>query len=108
MRRAIVITTIALIMVSAMLLRAAFAQDTTPFPTPAHLRGVDLRKQTKAQADIKIVGCIHCHQNTGDPHEKGTVNLGCCDCHGGDPSTGIKERAHVLPRFPDAWRTSGN
>ena len=69
---------------------------------------VDLRLQTKVEADVKSAGCIQCHQNTGDPHDKGTVNLGCIDCHGGDGSTNIKERAHIQPRFPDAWRNSGN
>jgi hypothetical protein len=95
----------------AILLRNAFGQETTPYqpyPMPEHLRGVDLRKQTKADADFKSTGCIQCHLQTGDPHEKTTVNLGCTDCHGGDANTSVKERAHVQPRFPDAWRTTGN
>jgi hypothetical protein len=36
------------------------------------------------------------------------VRLGCVDCHGGNPQTGDKHQAHVWPRFPDAWGTSGN
>jgi hypothetical protein len=36
------------------------------------------------------------------------VRLGCVDCHGGNPQTGDKLQAHVSPRFPDAWGTSGN
>ena len=71
-------------------------------------RDYALRQQTRAQAAIKSAGCIQCHANSHDPHEKGTVNLGCIDCHGGDAASGVKERAHVLPRFPDAWRSSGN
>lgn len=71
-------------------------------------RQVDLRQQTKADADVKSHGCIQCHQNAVDPHEKGTVNLGCIDCHGGDATATTKESAHVPSRFPDAWRTSGN
>jgi hypothetical protein len=42
-------------------------------------------------------------------HTTGTVNLGCTDCHGGEPNEEKdKDRAHVRPRYPDAWRTSAN
>jgi hypothetical protein len=67
-----------------------------------------LLQQSKREADIKSAGCIQCHQNTGDPHEKATFHLGCIDCHGGDAATHVKEYAHVRPRFPEAWRTSAN
>jgi hypothetical protein len=77
-------------------------------PSPKHSEHMDLRQQTKNQADLKSAGCIQCHQNTADPHKKGTVNLGCIDCHGGNASTDVKERAHIMPRFPDAWRSSAN
>ena len=88
-----------------------FAQETMsyyvrPFPGPSQT--IDLSQQTKEQSDVKSAGCIQCHQNAVDPHEKGTVNLGCVDCHGGNAASGIKERAHIRPRFPDAWRTSAN
>ena len=36
------------------------------------------------EAAAKSVGCIVCHKETHDPHEKTTVHLGCTDCHGGD------------------------
>src|SRR5437763_286357 len=75
----------------------------SPAPVP-----VDLRKQTPEEAWGKSAGCVQCHQNTHDPHGKKTLNLGCCDCHGGDPTGTVKERAHVAPRFPDAWPTSAN
>jgi hypothetical protein len=83
-------------------------QEASQYPSSTPTRGNDLSQQTKSQADIKSVGCIHCHQNAVDPHEKGTVNLGCIDCHGGNAATSIKERAHIMPRFPEAWRTSAN
>ncbi len=67
---------------------------------PPELVGVNLLKQTEAEANAKSFGCIHCHQNVGDPHFKDTVRLGCTDCHGGDASTTVKEEAHVAPRFP--------
>ena len=42
-------------------------------------------QQTAAEAFAKSVGCIRCHQGVGDMHDKETVRLGCCDCHGGNP-----------------------
>ncbi len=88
-------------MLTAMLLRSALAQEPT-------LDAVDLRRQTKIEAHFKSTGCVVCHQNTHDPHEKDTVNLGCIDCHGGDANATTKEKAHIHPRFPDAWRSSAN
>jgi hypothetical protein len=79
-----------------------------PYPMPAEMQGVELMKQTAEQAQVKSAGCVHCHQNTGDPHCKATVKLGCCDCHGGNPGTLNKEEAHVHPRFPEAWLHTAN
>lgn len=76
--------------------------------TAAPPRPDALLRQSEGDAMAKSAGCIACHQNTGDPHGKDTVRLGCCDCHGGDPSATTKERAHVHPRFPEAWPTSAN
>jgi len=73
-----------------------------------HRPAGDLAKQTIGEAHAKSAGCIQCHQNTGDPHSKETVNLGCCDCHGGDPTAATKDKAHVSPRFPESWPTSAN
>jgi hypothetical protein len=93
------------------------AQEATNFPPPAsgeayplppELRGVDLLRQTSAEAAAKSGGCITCHNGAHDPHYKNTVRLGCTDCHGGDATTTLKEQAHVAPRFPDVWRTSAN
>ncbi len=68
----------------------------------------DLAGQDQADALAKSVGCVNCHQNSHDPHAKDTVKLGCTDCHGGNAATNIKELAHVLPRYPEIWRTSAN
>ena len=68
--------------------------------------GVDLAKQTADQASAKSAGCIVCHQNTHDPHEKEAVHLGCTDCHGGDATAKDAQTAHVQPRFPEQWPTS--
>ncbi len=85
------------------------ADDAGPFPTPPHLRNPQLMQQTEEDAMQKSWGCINCHQGVGDMHANtNRVHLGCCDCHGGDPTAADKNQAHVHPRFPDAWTSSAN
>src|SRR5437870_11790639 len=79
-----------------------------PYPVPRELQALDLLHQTQGEADRKSVGCVQCHQNTGDPHDKATLRLGCCDCHRGNPTAAVKSFAHVTPRYPEAWPTSAN
>ena len=82
---------------------------TVPFPMPAELANLDLSRQTHGEAAAKSVGCLSCHKGQHEPHGKPeTVRLGCIDCHGGNPGTEDLKQAHVWPRFPDAWGTSGN
>jgi hypothetical protein len=87
---------------------AAAPPAAVAYPMPPELRGVNLLQQTPAQAEAKSAGCVACHQNTHDPHARDTLRLGCCDCHGGDPTAADKFHAHVAPRFPDAWPSSAN
>ncbi len=79
-----------------------------PFPMPPELAGVELMKQTAEQAQAKSGLCVTCHQNTGDPHCKPTLRIGCTDCHGGDPCAATKEKAHVASRNPHLWPASAN
>ena len=79
------------------------------YPVPAELRGRDLSQQTTEAAGAKSAGCITCHRGQHDPHFKPeTVRLGCVDCHGGDAQTDDLQRAHVWPKFPEAWGSSAN
>src|SRR5262245_32046350 len=78
------------------------------YPMPSELQEVDLVDEAAEVAVPKSAGCVHCHEQTYDPHYKDSLHLGCCDCHGGDPGAEIKEKAHVAPRFPDAWTSSAN
>ncbi len=78
--------------------------------------------QTAEQVRAKSAGCESCHTATDMPtmHSNPAVKLGCTDCHGGDASVfnqapeGAKdykiaeERAHVLPRYPDSWKSAAN
>ncbi len=76
------------------------------------------KNQTQDQADAKSAGCLSCHTKTDEwtMHAPKSVVLGCTDCHGGNTTvlaTGIaktdpryavlRDAAHVLPRFPQAW-----
>ncbi|MFM8271395.1 MAG: hypothetical protein ACKODX_03590 [Gemmata sp.] len=79
-----------------------------PFPMPPHLANVELMKQTHEEAYAKSAGCMGCHKSVGDPHGKDTLRIGCTDCHGGDATSGDKNRAHVLPKLPHLWPTSAN
>ncbi|HUG67477.1 MAG TPA: hypothetical protein VMM76_06980 [Pirellulaceae bacterium] len=84
------------------------AVSVDPFPIPAMLHGVDLRRQTREQALAKSHGCVQCHAGAQDMHNKPSVHLGCCDCHGGNPDGTTIQSAHVAAAFPEAWRTSAN
>src|SRR5688500_1101932 len=66
----------------------AVAED--PYPLPPRLATLDLLRQSAAEAHAKSAGCVICHQNCQDPHFKETLNLGCSDCHGGNPATNVK------------------
>ena len=69
------------------------------------------------------VGCLDCHVTTDAPtmHRNPAVQIGCAQCHGGDPkvrATDIKpadpayneakKRAHVAPQHPEHWPSSAN
>ncbi|RVQ66602.1 hypothetical protein EKN06_10130 [Croceicoccus ponticola] len=76
-------------------------------------------RQTAAEAELKSAGCVSCHVKSDSPtmHATPAVRLGCTDCHGGDPAimgnaalahddpayVAARERAHVLPRYPQSW-----
>ena len=79
-----------------------------PFPVPEALREIELSQQTAEEARAKSWGCIACHEGAHDPHAKGTVRLGCTDCHGGNANCDKKEQAHVNPVFYNAWTSSAN
>ncbi len=74
--------------------------------------------QTLDEAAAKSDGCKSCH-TSGDAwtmHKSTAVVLGCTDCHGGDAKVlatnlpksdpqyaKLRDKAHILPRFPGAW-----
>ena len=75
--------------------------------------------QTPEQAAAKSVGCVSCHSpvDAASMHASPAVVLGCIDCHGGDATavlaagenresseySAVRDRAHVLPRYPGSW-----
>lgn len=78
-------------------------------PSPGGATRQDsLMFQTEEQAQAKSYGCLACHQGIEPMHTSKTVQLGCCDCHGGDPTATTKECAHVPPKYPESWPSSAN
>jgi formate-dependent nitrite reductase cytochrome c552 subunit len=87
------------------------ANAADPYPLPHGWNAESLRGQTGEEAARKSWGCLQCHTNVTDMHNRPTVRLGCTDCHGGDPTKGEldgKAAAHVAARFPEAWQTAAN
>jgi hypothetical protein len=65
--------------------------------------------QSQAVADKKSRGCLECHAGVEPMHASKNVVLGCTDCHGGNPTPGLKQtQAHVAPRNPVFWESSAN
>ena len=82
--------------------------DNQSYPIPEDMRHVRLSAQSERDALAKSHGCISCHTDVGTMHPEHSVQLGCTDCHGGDPDATTIECAHVAPRFPQAWKGSAN
>ncbi len=78
--------------------------------------------ETEEQAKAASVGCITCHTGIEHPnmHAEDTVNLGCADCHGGNPEISAdagkgtpqykeaERKAHVLPRLEENAARGGH
>src|SRR5262245_20784928 len=95
--------------------------ETNPAPPTVQLA---LLSQRPEEVDRKNVGCLSCHAPIETPsmHSNPAVQAACVDCHGGTASVvapagaaqgsaayeQAKTQAHVQPRFPKAWPTSGN
>jgi hypothetical protein len=76
--------------------------------------------QSEEMAEAKSSGCRSCHVESDQAtmHANTAVKLGCVDCHGGNSAVSLPagalrattqyqhtmDAAHVLPRFPQAWR----
>ena len=77
------------------------------------------RNQLPADMLAKSSGCNSCHVKTdaATMHTSPAVQLGCVDCHGGDPTVrgnaelghndpqyvAARDKAHVLPKYPKGW-----
>ncbi len=93
-----------------------------PAAAMAPVPGAAPVRQSREDAERKSAGCVTCHTETDAKtmHEAKAVILGCTDCHGGDAtvrSTGAagsspydeaKNRAHVLPKNTEVFRTGAN
>ncbi|MHC4954797.1 MAG: hypothetical protein ACYTGZ_13005 [Planctomycetota bacterium] len=81
------------------------------------LAGCFSRAPEKTAVDVPFregretdASCVHCHGLLDAPtmHPRGSVTIGCTDCHGGDATAYEKEKSHVRPRYPELWPTSAN
>lgn len=78
------------------------------------------RDRSRTDMDAANAGCLGCHTASDAPtmHVSQAVNLSCVDCHGGTPLreavdpawkhndpryVALRDKAHVLPRFPKSW-----
>jgi hypothetical protein len=80
------------------------------------------RGETHEQAAAASSGCISCHVGIEHPnmHAEDTVEVGCAECHGGDPSIQLagskgsaeyaaaERKAHVQPRLAEDAARSGH
>jgi len=87
--------------------------DAMAAPAPA--------SQPDAAVLAKSSGCLSCHTQSdrASMHVNPAVKLGCTDCHGGNTAVvrpdnsqrnaadyqAAMAQAHVLPRYPEAWKT---
>ncbi|NGZ94858.1 MAG: hypothetical protein CV089_01770 [Nitrospira sp. WS110] len=95
------------------------SEQTLPSSAIVGLPG-DILRQTDDEVTAKNTGCVSCHTQNDAPtmHLSSAVRLACVDCHGGqsnavvpkDAAPGspvyndMKDKAHVQPKYPDAWR----
>lgn len=91
---------------------------------PLAVNRFKLITQTDEEVAMKSNGCMSCHTEVDSPsmHKSPAVHIGCTDCHGGDANVSIpqgasigsvtydeaKNKAHILPRNPEIWKTSAN
>ena len=82
---------------------------TVPYPVPPELQGIDLSRQTAEEAAAKSAGCVSCHRGQHDPHaSRRPSGSAASTATAATRQATDKQRAHVWPRFPDAWQTSAN
>jgi len=89
------------ILVAAIVLAGCLAHH--PEPAAAVDRPFQEGRETSAS-------CVDCHGKLDAPtmHPRGTVHIGCTDCHGGDATASDIEKSHVHPRHPELWPSSAN
>ena len=78
------------------------------------------RTSSIAASAETLEGCLKCHDKIEPMHRfgptatldkldqgKDALGLTCTACHGGNPAATEKDSAHVRPRFPREWESSG-
>ncbi|MBS0332363.1 MAG: cytochrome c3 family protein, partial [Proteobacteria bacterium] len=114
----------ALVLVAAPATLLAAADEEKPVARAYHTAPPAKQGETPEEARAASAGCQSCHTETDAPsmHKSSAVVLGCADCHGGDATVtaraglaktsaeyaALRDKAHVLPRYPKAWGYPGS
>lgn len=95
--------------------------DTGSKSSPAASAQSQYKKRgSDRKEDPNSKGCLSCHEGSESMHQATSdhkLGIGCIDCHGGDANAEItagdtkgsasydkiKDKAHVQPRYPEAW-----
>src|SRR5262245_53090809 len=62
----------------------------------------EAQQPKKGNMNPRSLGCVVCHTGSESMHADGDdeLDIGCADCHGGDPKeTQDKIKAHVQPKY---------
>jgi hypothetical protein len=113
------VAALAALLIAAPLSLQAAGDAEKPVARAYHTAPAARQGETEAEAHAQSAGCESCHTASDAPsmHKSSAVILGCADCHGGDPTVTaaaglnkaapqyavLRDKAHVLPRYPKAW-----
>ena len=109
----------ALVLLVAPVSLMAAGDEEKPVARVYHAAPPVKQAETPEEAHAASAGCQSCHtkSDAASMHKSSAVVLGCADCHGGDANVTarpglskdsreyatLRDKAHVLPRYPKAW-----
>lgn len=99
--RALAVASATLLLIVVMLMVAG-----GPAPQSARAQTAPAAAKPPAPPTPTSASCEGCHEGIEPMHQN--VDLGCVECHGGDGAAKEKEKAHVLPRNKELWKSSAN
>ncbi len=104
--RALAVASATLLLVVVMMLVAGGPAKNVPSAGAQTAPAGTAPAAAKPPAPPSSASCQECHAGIEPMHEN--VDLTCTECHGGDGAQKEKDRAHVLPRNKELWKSSAN